>query len=188
MLPTFEDETIDDSLREALTALTADGPLDGLILDNRMNGGGLGSVAQQTLGMFLGGPQGAFVTRTGREELVVEPEDLGGSQSVPLVVLVGPDTVSYGEVVSGVLQLAGRATIVGQPTLGNVEQLRRYDFEDGSRAWIASATFEPLGLPAGIWEETGIVPDVSAGGAWDEFSEANDPALAAAVEILLERP
>jgi carboxyl-terminal processing protease len=164
MLPTFEDETIDDSLREALTALTADGPLDGLILDNRMNGGGLGSVAQQTLGMFLGGPQGAFVTRTGREELVVEPEDLGGSQSVPLVVLVGPDTVSYGEVVSGVLQLAGRATIVGQPTLGNVEQLRRYDFEDGSRAWIASATFEPLGLPAGIWEETGIVPDVSPAG------------------------
>jgi len=187
LLPTFLDETIDDRLREALTGMTADGPLDGLILDNRMNGGGLGSVAEATLGMFLGGPQGAFVTRTTREEFVVEAEDVGGSQAVPLVILIGPDTVSYGEVVSGILQLSGRATLVGQPTLGNVEQLRRNDFEDGSRAWIASATFEPIGLPAGIWEDTGIIPEVLVSGTWDEFSEANDPGLAAAVEILLAR-
>ncbi len=66
MLPTFLDETIDDRLREALTAVTAEGPPDGLILDMRMNGGGLGSVAEATLAMFLGGPQGAFVTRTTR--------------------------------------------------------------------------------------------------------------------------
>ena len=187
MLPTFLDETIDHRLREALSAVTAEGPLDGLILDMRMNGGGLGSVAEATLAMFLGGPQGAFITRTTREEFVVEAEDVGGSQAVPLVVLVSQDTVSYGEVVSGILQLSGRATIVGEPTLGNVEQLRRYNFDDGSRAWIASATFEPLGLPAGIWEDTGIIPEVIVPGTWDEFREANDPGLAAAVEILLAR-
>jgi carboxyl-terminal processing protease len=187
MIPTFLDETIADQLRSALSAMTADGPLDGLILDNRMNGGGLGSVATDTLGLFVSGPQGAYLTRTSREDLVIQPEDVGGSQAVPLVVLVGPETVSYGEIVSGILQHAGRATIVGQPTGGNVEQLSRYDLEDGSRAWIASATFEPIGLTAGIWEETGIVPDATAGGMWDEFSEANDPALAAAVGILLAR-
>ena len=187
MLPSFLDETIDDQLREALKAMTADGSLDGLILDMRTNGGGLGSVAQASLGMFLGGPQGAYVTRESREEFVVEVEDIGGSQAVPLVVLISPDTVSYGEIVSGILQLAGRATVVGQATLGNVEQLRLYDFEDGSRAWIASATFEPTGLPAGIWEDTGIIPEVLVSGTWDEFREANDPGLAAAVEILLTR-
>ena len=167
--------------------MTTDGPLDGLILDNRMNGGGLGSVAEATLGMFLGGSEGAFVTRTERDELVITAEDMGGSQTVPMVVLVGPDTVSYGEVVSGILQHAGRATVVGLPTLGNVEQLRRYDLPDGSRAWIASATFEPTGLPAGIWEDTGIVPDTLVPGRWDEFREGNDPGLAAAVGILLAR-
>jgi len=187
MLPTFLDETIDDQVREALKAMTADGSLDGLILDMRTNGGGLGSVAQANLGMFLGGPQGAYVTRESREEFVVEVEDIGGSQAVPLVVLIGPDTVSYGEIVSGILQHAGRAMVVGQATLGNVEQLKRYDLEDGSRAWIASATFEPIGLPAGIWEDTGIIPEVLVSGTWDEFSEANDPGLAAAVEILLAR-
>lgn len=187
LLPTFLDETIDDQLRDALTAMTGDGPLDGLILDMRMNGGGLGSVAQASLGMFLGGSQGAFVTRTTREDFVVEPEDIGGSQTMSIVVLVSPETVSYGEVVSGILQHAGRATVVGQPTLGNVEQLRRYDFPNGSRAWIASATFEPIGLPAGIWEDTGIVPEVFVAGKWDEFREADDPGLAAAVGILLAR-
>jgi carboxyl-terminal processing protease len=187
MLPTFLDETVDDHLREALNAMTADGPLDGLILDDRMNFGGLGSVAEASLGMFLGGSQGAYVTRTTRDEMVVVGEDIGGSQAVPLVVLVGPNTVSYGEIVSGILQLAGRATVVGQATPGNVEQLRRYELEDGSHAWIASATFEPIGLPAGIWEDTGIIPEVLVAGTWDEFSEANDPGLAAAVGILTAR-
>ena len=187
MLPTFLDETIDDQLREALKTMTADGPLDGLILDNRMNGGGLGSVAEASLGMFVGGELGAFVTRGTREELVVEAEDIGGSQTVPLVVLLGPDTVSYGEVFSGIMQRSGRATIVGQATLGNVEQLRRFDFTDGSRAWIASATYEPSGLPAGIWEDTGIVPETLVSGNWDEYREANDPGLVAAVKILLAR-
>jgi carboxyl-terminal processing protease len=187
MLPTFLDETIADQVRGGLTTMTSVGPLDGLILDNRMNGGGVGSMANAALALFLDGPQGTYVTRESREELVIEGEDVGGSQSVPLVVLVGPDTVSYGEIVSGILQRAGRATLVGQMTLGNVEQLRRYDLEDGTRAWIASATFEPVGLPAGTWEDTGIVPEVAVSGAWDEFTEANDPGIAAAVEILLGR-
>jgi carboxyl-terminal processing protease len=187
MLPSFLDETVDDQLRGALKALTADSPLDGLILDNRMNGGGLGSVAEASLGMFLGGPQGAYVTRGTREEFVVNAEDIGGSQKVPLVVLVGPDTVSYAEIFSGILQHAGRAKVVGQTTLGNVEQLKRFDFADGSRAWIATATYQPTGLPAGVWEDTGIVPDLIVPGNWDQFREENDPDLAAAVKILLAR-
>ena len=139
------------------------------------------------LGLFTGGIQGYFITREGRDPLDIQPEDIGGSQTVPLVVLVGADTVSYGEILSGVLRLAGRARIVGAPTLGNVEQLRRYDFEDGSRAWIASAAFEPLGQASGIWEDTGIVPDVLVPTRWDLFTEADDPALAAAVELLSQR-
>jgi C-terminal processing protease CtpA/Prc len=114
----------------------------------------------------------------------LQPEDVGGSQTVPLVV--GGPNVSYGEIMSGVLRVAGRAQIVGEATLGNVEQLRAYDFEDGSRAWIASATFEPLNQSNGVWEETGIIPDVAVPTRWDLFTEANDPALAAALEILTQ--
>lgn len=184
-LPTFFDESIADQTRAALIAMTADGPLDGLILDNRMNGGGLGSVASAILGLFTSGVQGYFVSRESRDPLDIVGEDIGGSQTVPLIVLVDRDTVSYGEIVSGVLRLAGRAEIVGGPTLGNVEQLRRYDLVDGSRVWLASATFEPIGQAAGIWEDTGIVPDLLIPTRWDLFTEATDPALALAVERLM---
>jgi C-terminal processing protease CtpA/Prc len=184
LLPTLLDPTIADQSREALRRMTAAGPLQGLILDNRMNGGGQGSVTQALLSLFTGGLQGYFVSRESREAWELVPEDIGGSQTVPMVVLVGPDTVSYGEIMSGVLRLAGRAQIVGEKTLGNVEQLRAYDFEDGSRAWIASATFEPLAQANGIWEETGIIPDLIVPTRWDLFTEADDPALAAAVALL----
>jgi C-terminal peptidase prc len=183
-LPTLLDETVADQTREALKNLTADGPLDGLILDNRMNGGGLGKAAESIMGLFAGGIQGYFVSRKGRQPLQLRPEDVGGSQTVPLIVLVDVNTVSFGEIVSGVLRVAGRARIVGGPTLGNVERLRAYNFEDGSRAWIASETFEPPGQANGIWEETGIIPDVSVPTRWHEITEANDPALAKAVELL----
>ncbi len=184
-LPTLKDETMDDQLRAALRQMAARGPLRGLILDNRLNGGGLGSVTQAILGLFLGGVQGHFVSRERREALELVPEEIAGSQTVPLVVLVDADTVSYGEVMSGVLQLSGRARLVGGRTSGNVEQLRRFDFADGSRAWLAAATFEPLGRSAGSWEGSGVVPDVSLPTRWDLFTEANDPALAKAVELLL---
>jgi carboxyl-terminal processing protease len=186
LLPTLLDNTISDQTREALRQMTADGPLDGLILDNRMNGGGLGSVAQDIMSLFASGLQGYYISRDGQDPLNLEPEDIGGSQTVPLVVLVSRYTVSYGEIVSGVLRVAGRATVVGEPTLGNVEQLWSYDFEDGSRAWIASATFEPLGQANGIWEETGIIPDVTVPGQWDEFTEANDPGIAKALDLLMQ--
>jgi len=186
-LPTLMDETMDDQLREALRRMTVEGPLRGLILDNRLNGGGLGSVTQAILSLFVGGLQGHFVSRAKREPLQLVAEDIGGSQNVPLIVLVDADTVSYGEVMSGVLQLSGRARLVGGRTSGNVEQLRRFDFADGSRAWLAAATFEPLGRAAGSWEETGIVPDVLLPTRWDLFTEATDPALAKAVELLLAK-
>ena len=186
-LPTLLDKTIGDQTRDALRNMTADGPLDGLILDNRMNGGGLGSVANTIMGLFTSGLKGYFVSRTTREALQLKGENVGGSQTVPLVVLVDVDTVSYGEIVSGVLRLSGRAKVVGRQTLGNVEQLRSYSFADGSRAWIASDTFQPVGLANGVWEQTGILPDVAVPTRWDLFTEATDPALAKAVELLAKK-
>ena len=153
-----------------------------------VNGGGLGSVDQAILDLFASGIPGEYVTRDSREPLKLAPEDIGGSQSVPLTVLIDVDTVSYGEILSGVLRVSGRAKLLGGRTRGNVEQLRSYTFGDGSRAWLASATFQPRGMANGVWEKQGLVPDVALPTRWDLFTEADDPALAKAVELLTTKP
>lgn len=182
-LPHLDDETIPRQVRAALRAMTAPGPLDGLILDNRQNYGGGSPVLEALLGLFTGGTQGYFVSRHETRPLEIEADDVAGSQAVPLVVLVDLDTASYGEVLSGVLHDSGRATLLGQTTLGNVETLWAYSFEDGSRAWLAREAFQFVGQEVGQWEETGIVPDIFVPTRWDLFTEATDPALAAALAV-----
>jgi carboxyl-terminal processing protease len=179
-LPTFFDSTIPGQVEEALEDF---GELDGLILDNRMNGGGSSSVLEPILSYFTSGILGNFVSRKERHPLKIAANPVQNSQTVPLVVLVGKDTVSFGEIFSGALQDTGRAKIVGETTLGNVETLSGYNFEDSSQAWIARERFEPLNSDAD-WEKDGIVPDVQAYADWDTFTFENDPSVAAALELL----
>jgi len=181
-LPTFLDESLPGRVQQALQEF---GPLDGLILDDRMNGGGLGSVAEAMLAFLSAGPMGYFVDSQGENLLNIDPSPVHNSQTVPIVVLIGEDTVSYGEIFAGVLQDIGRARLVGQTTLGNVEQLHRFDFSDGSRAWLATDRFDPLNsVPS--WEENGVIPGVVVAGAWEDFTAKDDPAVAAALELLAE--
>jgi carboxyl-terminal processing protease len=179
-LPTFFDETVPDQVRSVLEDF---GDLDGLILDNRQNGGGSSSVVEPILAHFTTGTLGHFVSRTTSRPLSVSADGIHNSQTVPLVVLVGEDTASFGEIFSGLLQDTGRAQIVGQTTLGNVEVLHGYAFEDGSQAWIAQERFDPLNSHDD-WETNGIVPDVEAYASWDSFTFETDPAVAAAVKLL----
>ncbi len=182
LIPTFSDGTVGQSVGDALEALTAGGPLDGLIIDNRLNDGGFDTTLRDTLTYFVDGTAGYFVNRDGQEPLQIRGEDINGSLDVPLVVLVGPETYSFGEVFAGVLKDLGRAYIIGETTDGNVETLWGYDFDDGSRAWIAHDTFRPFTNPNDIWEETGIIPHLSIPVNWDEHTLATDPAVLAALE------
>ncbi|MET0773839.1 MAG: S41 family peptidase, partial [Candidatus Limnocylindrales bacterium] len=174
-LPTFFQASVDDQVRDAIVTMTANGPLDGLVLDDRMNQGGLGIVLDPMLGMFTGGRVGAWVGRDGSEPIQIRAEDVGGSQNVPLVVLVGPQTNSFAEIFAGVLQAQGRATLVGSTTPGNVEELYGFDLRDGWRVRVATDAFRPFGGDAGAWEHTGIVPDIAVPARWDLFTEATDP-------------
>lgn len=179
-LPTFFDQTIPDQVKAALENF---GPLDGLILDNRLNGGGSSSVVEPLLAYFSSGTLGNFVSSSGSHPLTVEPQPIHNSQTVPLVILVSEESASFGEIFSGVLRDAGRAQIVGEPTLGNVEILHGYVFADGSNLWIAEETFVPANTSEN-WEETGIIPDVIAYADWDTFTFENDPSVQAAVKLL----
>jgi C-terminal peptidase prc len=180
----FEDTTVVAQTVAALKALNAGGPLEGLILDNRTNGGGSLAVMQDLLALFTQGKMGDVVSGEERTPLTITGQDVQGSQSVPLVVLIGPDTASAGEWSSGLLQLTRGATLIGQRTSGNVEELWGLDLQDGSRLWLAAGTLQPEGLENSAWEGAGLVPDVEVPERWDLFSESTDPAVAKAVEVL----
>lgn len=185
LIISFGDDTIDEQVREALEAMSAEAPLDGLILDNRQNNGGIDTVARNTLSYFSDGRLGFFADRQQRKQwLEVAGEDIAGSLRLPLVVLVGKETVSYGEIFSGALQDAGRAYLIGETTDGNIELLFSHHFTDGSRAWIAQKAFRPANHPEQDWEETGVVPDMTVLSNWDEVTLETDPVVQAAQAYL----
>ena len=182
LLASFNDVTINDQFANALRSMTEDQPLDGVIIDNRQNGGGADVVMANVLANFTSGSVGYFVNRDEQRPLKIIGRDINGSQEVPLVVLVGKDTISFGEIFSGILQDIGRAYLIGEATEGNVEILWVYEFSDGSSAWIAHDTFKPLNNQAADWEVDGIIPDEIVSVNWDEVILQTDPAVQAALE------
>ena len=179
-IPSFFDETLPEQIKSALNNF---GPLDGLILDLRLNGGGSSSVTYPILEYFINGRLGQFVSRDSARPLDITANEIQNSQTVPLIVMVSKDTVSFGEIFAGVMKDSGRAKIVGETSLGNVEVLHGFDFEDGSEVWLAAETFHSA-FSNTNWEETGIIPDVQAFAAWDTFYFETDPSIKASVEIL----
>mgnify|MGYP001479788500 CR=1 FL=1 len=184
LIVTFSDGTIARQVGAALQEMAREAPLDGLIVDNRINEGGVDTMLRETLAYFIDGPAGYFISRTEERPLTIRGQNIAGSQTMPLVVMVGLDTVSYGEVFAGVLKDVGRAYLIGETTDGNVETLWGYDFNDGSRAWIAHDSFRPLNQLDQDWEETGIVPDLEIPVNWEDVTFETDPAIQAAVEYL----
>lgn len=182
-LPTFLDYSIPGQVKKALEDF---GPLDGLILDNRMNGGGAGKVFSSMLSYFTSGTLGHFISRTSSRPLEIIATPVNNSQKVPLVILVSNNTVSYAEIFSGALQDIGRAKIVGQTTSGRVETLFGYNFPDSSKIWIAKERFEPVNSHTG-WQGIGVRPDIEVLAEWDEFIFENDPALVIALKLLRQQ-
>ncbi len=178
-IPTFSENAIDSQVGDALIAM---GELDGLIIDNRFNGGGFDNVLRNTLSYFTEGIVGYFSNRTSKKALNISPNEIFNSQEMPLVVLVGEGTVSFGEIFTGVLQDQGRAYIIGETSDGNVETLWGYDFEDGSRAWIAHDIFKPVNHPEMDWEKNGIIPDLAVDSEWDIITLITDPVIIAALD------
>jgi len=178
-LPSFFDVTIPERVKKALEDF---GRLDGLIIDNRMNTGGAGRVVWPMLSYFTAGTLGTLVSRAGIRPLTITPVEINNSQTLPLVILISKDTVSYGEIFSGILQDMGRAKLVGQTTSGHTETLRSISFPNGAQAWIAQERFDPANSHTN-WKK-GVKPDREVVADWDTFTFDNDPAVAEALKLL----
>jgi carboxyl-terminal processing protease len=147
-------DDIVEALKEARTAGATR-----IVLDLRGNPGGYVNEAVGVASQFLSSGL-VYIERNAadeRTEHAVSPD--GVATDLPLVVVVDGNTASSAEIVSGALQDAGRAKVVGETTFGTGTVLGEFDLSDGSALRVG--TVEWL-TPEGrrIWHE-GIAPDVS---------------------------
>lgn len=118
-LSSFTRETGKD-LKKELAALQEKGPLEGLILDLRSNGGGVLQSAVEVLSYFV--PQGTNVVQV-RGRIKESNADYRTSAQpiapdVPLVVLINEESASASEIVAGALQDVDRAVVMGHKSYG----------------------------------------------------------------------
>jgi carboxyl-terminal processing protease len=185
-VPVSAENTLAQTIADNLATLSADKPLNGLVLDLRVARSGNGSwPLAQMLTLFGNGDLGEYYSRDGSDPLSVEGQDLAGSQTVPMMILVGPDTEGSPEIFAAALQSTGRARLVGLPTPGAVEGFSEVALPDGSRLFLATSSFrthDNLDLAT-----SGLTPDVNVSGDWDEITTEEDPVFATAVVLLLSR-
>lgn len=146
-----------DDIVEALKAARADGA-ERIVLDLRGNPGGYVNEAVGVASQFLDSGLVYIERDADGNETKHDVSPNGVAIDLPLVVLVDGNTASSSEIVSGALQDASRAKIVGETTYGTGTVLGEFVLSDGSALRVG--TVEWL-TPDGrrIWHE-GIAPDV----------------------------
>ncbi|GCE46560.1 carboxyl-terminal processing protease [Thermosporothrix hazakensis] len=149
---------VTSQLKEAVNKAKAQGAQK-IVLDLRNNPGGYLREAIDTASLFL--EQGTILIERDKSGNQQEYKATGQTldTKIPLVVLTNNNTASAAEIVASALRDNGRATIIGEKTLGTGTVLQQFDLSDGSaillgiREWLT---------PKGQFiRDQGVQPDVT---------------------------
>lgn len=103
----------EEDVRKAIESLNKKGPLKGLILDLRENGGGFLSQAVKVAGLFITNGVIVISKYANGKERIYRDVDSRESYDGPLIILTSKATASAAEIVAQALQDYGVALIVG---------------------------------------------------------------------------
>ncbi|MCC7362549.1 MAG: PDZ domain-containing protein [Anaerolineales bacterium] len=182
-VPVASSATLADNLAADLDQIAQSATPAGVIIDLRVARSGGGWPLTNMLALFGDGALGEFYTRDSSEQLTLAGVDVGGSQTLPLVLLVGPDTEGSPEIFAAALQASGRAVVIGQATPGSVEGFEEVALPDGSRLFLATSSFRTT-ANADL-ATSGLTPDQVVAADWDSFPPDADPVIDAALQELL---
>jgi carboxyl-terminal processing protease len=118
-------------VRRLIAELKAEGPLDGLVVDLRGNGGGHLTEAIGLVNLFVPGGPVVQLRETGGRIEVLPSEEPDAAYDGPLTVLVDRFSASASEIFAAAIQDYGRGLVIGQETYGkgsvqNLYPLDRY--------------------------------------------------------------
>jgi carboxyl-terminal processing protease len=167
-----------------LEELRKEGPIDGLILDLRGDGGGFLPEATALTGLFIDrGPVVQLKDYTGRVEVLDDPSP-GTLYDGPMVVLIDRYSASASEIFAGAIQDYGRGYVIGQRSFGKgtVQNLVPLD------RWSNSPTQGQLTVTIGKFyrvtgestQHRGVEPDIALPSAIS-LEEVGESALEAAL-------
>lgn len=159
-----------------------DESLNGLIVDLRVAHSSANWPIGEMLSLFGSGQMGAIYSREGPTPIAIEGRDILNSQSLPLAILIGPDTQGASEIFAEALQATGRAVLIGQPSPGSVVNFNHIMLPDGSDVFYALSSYQsPDGRDISL---SGVHPNIQMDIGWDSVSANNDALIDRALEIL----
>jgi carboxyl-terminal processing protease len=183
--PTFMvSAAVTDSLLRKTTEARA------LILDLRDDGGGREDTMRDMASHFFSEPtlMETGISRGKKEEVIAKPR--GPNLTAPLFVLLDSRSASASEILAKVLQLKGRAKIVGDQSAGKVNRARMFGGRGGAVYTIPFAvavTVSQAVLPDGqLLEDRGVIPDVKSVPTEEDLRLGRDPCLEKALALARE--
>ncbi len=174
--------TMRSDTANALRDLTADQDLSGLVLDLRIVRGN-DFPLEEMLSLFVNGQVGIVKTRNQKKIIEIAGKSIGGSQELPMVVLVSEMTSGQAEAFAGLLQDLGRARIIGNRTSGQLAEFTTVTLP-ASRLRLQIPSGDYQSVKGKSWRGTGVTPDVLSEASWEDFTAENDLHLKQAVDAL----
>lgn len=179
LMPSSFSEDIMNQLVLVIAEYFDEGTAKGLILDLRISNSANFPV-DEMVSVFLNGELGDVYNREESQSINIEGQDYFGSQTIPLVVLVGEHTNGMSEIFAAFVESSSRGIVIGSNTEGNVESEIGFPLPDGGQIFIANAAVrikdnQNIGM-------TGFSPKVKNEARWDEINPTADPVIEQAIE------
>ena len=147
-----------------------------VILDLRGNGGGYVNAAKDLLSLWINGDT-ILVQKSKHSGDKKTTSDANKAilSDMKTVVLVNGSTASASEIVAGALQDYEKATVVGETTYGKGVVQNLFDFNDGSKLKVTTASwYTPKERSI---NKTGIEPDVKVERSYEDINAMRDPQM-----------
>jgi carboxyl-terminal processing protease len=185
-IPAFSPQTA-AQLKRQIDALAAGGA-DRFVLDLRGTAEGDLDEGVAAARVFVKTGPLAVKQGKGDQREVLSAAAGDGAVPSPLVLLTDAGTAGAAEVFAAALDDSGRATLVGERTLGRAARQRLVSLPDGSGLWLTHLRY--LTPKGNALHEKGLEPDVEVDQPDVEFGSeppAGDPALDRAIEQLAQK-
>lgn len=133
----FEAGTAEDAIKAIEDLLFLDA--ESLVIDLRGNSGGLYSEAAALLDYLLPNYDMFIEVDNAGKEKVYKSD--GMCIDLPTVVMINSGTYGCSEIFAKVLQEYGKATILGEQSMGNVQAQETFDLEDGAAIRLSTKMY-----------------------------------------------